>query len=65
MFNTTLLFCSDVKNVGVNEDGMYWAKMISIVRQEILDYKSELDALAIKRMQMGRKLKQVGHVSRN
>ncbi|CAM9153609.1 unnamed protein product [Ascophyllum nodosum] len=43
----------------MNEDGMYWAKMISIVRQEILDYKSELDALAIKRMQMGRKLKQV------
>ncbi|CAN0351563.1 unnamed protein product [Ectocarpus sp. 12 AP-2014] len=42
-----------------DEDSNYWTKMMSVIRGEIQEYRSELDSLTIKRMQMERKLKQV------
>lgn len=42
-----------------DEDSNYWTKMMSVIRGEIQEYRSELDALTMKRTQMERKLKQV------
>eukprot|EP00903_Cladosiphon_okamuranus_P017528 g16143.t1 len=42
-----------------DEDGNYWTKMMDVIRGEIQEYRSELDALTMKRTQMERKLKQV------
>ncbi|CAN0455658.1 unnamed protein product, partial [Ectocarpus sp. 12 AP-2014] len=42
-----------------DEDSNYWTKMMSVIRGEIQEYRSELDSLTIKRVQMERKLKQV------
>lgn len=53
---------SVLKNGVAEEDGNYWMKMMTFIRQEIQDCRSELDALTVKRIQMERKLKQVNHV---
>ncbi|CAM9301976.1 unnamed protein product [Ectocarpus sp. 8 AP-2014] len=42
-----------------DEDSNYWTKMMGVIRGEIQEYRSELDSLTIKRVQMERKLKQV------
>ncbi|CAM9105161.1 unnamed protein product [Ectocarpus fasciculatus] len=42
-----------------DEDSNYWTKMMSVIRGEIQEYRSELDSLTMKRVQMERKLKQV------
>lgn len=42
-----------------DEDSNYWTKMMSVIRGEIQEYRSELDALTMKRTQMERKLKEV------
>ncbi|CAM9828683.1 unnamed protein product, partial [Scytosiphon promiscuus] len=42
-----------------DEDSNYWTKMMTVIREEIQEYRSELDALTMKRTQMERKLKQV------
>lgn len=47
------------KGGSADDDGNYWTKMMSVIREEIQDYRSELDALTMKRTQMERKLKQV------
>lgn len=47
------------KGGSADDDGNYWTKMMSVIRGEIQDYRSELDALTMKRTQMERKLKQV------
>lgn len=47
------------QGVAADEDSNYWTKMTTVIRQEIQEYRSELDALTMKRTQMERKLKQV------
>lgn len=37
--------------------------MVGIIRQEIQEYRGELDAFTVKRVEMERKLKQVNNVS--
>lgn len=48
-----------VQASSADEDSNYWTKMMEVIRGEIQDYRSELDALTMKRTQMERKLKQV------
>lgn len=48
-----------VQASSADEDSNYWTKMMSVIRGEIQEYRSELDALTMKRTQMERKLKQV------
>lgn len=51
--------CLFVQAGSADEDSNYWTKMMSVIRGEIQEYRSELDALTMKRTQMERKLKQV------
>lgn len=53
------LYCNYHQGIAANEDSNYWTQMTTVIRQEIQEYRSELDALTMKRMQMERKLKQV------
>ena len=43
----------------MDDNSSYWANMKNYIQQEILDFRSELDAFSVKRMQMERKLEQV------
>lgn len=43
----------------MDDNSSYWANMKNYIQQEILDFRSELDAFSLKRMQMERKLEQV------
>lgn len=54
--------CLFVQAGSADEDSNYWTKMMSVIRGEIQEYRSELDALTMKRTQMERKLKQVRRV---
>lgn len=53
-----------IQGGSADEDSNYWTKMINVIREEIQEYRSELDALTMKRTQMERKLKQVGMLVR-
>lgn len=52
--------CSNrLKGVAGEEDSNYWTRMMNVIRQDIQEYRSELDAFTMKRTQMERKLKEV------
>ncbi|CAM9478053.1 unnamed protein product [Discosporangium mesarthrocarpum] len=44
---------------GAEEDQNYWVKMMTTIHEDIQEYRSQHDALALKRTQMERKLKMV------
>lgn len=54
----TVMNVISVKDV-TSEDSNYWTKMMNVIRQEIQDYRSELDAFTMKRTHMERVLKKV------
>lgn len=51
-----------LKGVAGEEDSNYWTRMMNVIRQDIQEYRSDLDYFTMKRTQMERKLKEVNRL---